>query len=130
MATKAEAPIRTYYRRWKVSAIALESREQESLNRNTEFIAVQGQEEEQHYYEAMHQDDYKIQDDMQDTLAYLASSDMDTIYFDQEMKQPDRKEFLSTAIREINIHCKLKHWNSFRATRSPRENLSLTLSGQ
>ena len=57
----------------------------------------------------MHQDDYKIQEDMQDPLVYLASSDPDTIYFDQAMKEPDRKEFLNAAIREVNSHCELKH---------------------
>ena len=82
-ATEAEAPIRTYQRRWKASDRALESKEQESLNRNTSFTAVQGQEEGKHYYEAMHKDDYKIHDEMEDPLAYLASSDLDTMYFDQ-----------------------------------------------
>ena len=31
----------------------------------------------------MHKDDYKIHDEMEDPLAYLASSDLDTMYFDQ-----------------------------------------------
>ena len=52
----------------------------------------------------MHQDDYKIKDDMQYPLAYLARSDPDTMYFDQAMKEPERKEFLNTAIREVNSH--------------------------
>ena len=65
---------------------------------------MKGEQEEQQYYEAMHQYDYKIQDDMQDPLAYLASSDPDIMYFDQAMKQPNRKEFLNAAIIEINIH--------------------------
>ena len=47
---------------------------------------------------------------MQDPLAYLDSSDTDTMYFDKVMKQPYRKEFLNAEIREINSHCQLKHW--------------------
>ena len=58
----------------------------------------------------MHQDDYKIQDNMQDPMAYLESSEPDTMYFDQAMNQPDRKEFLNAEIIEVNIHCKRKHW--------------------
>ena len=65
---------------------------------------MQYQQEEQKYYEAMHQDDYKIQDDMQDPLAYRAASDPDIMYFDQAMKILDHKEFLNTSIREVNSH--------------------------
>ena len=47
----------------------------------------------------MHQEDNKLQDDMEDPIAYLASSEPDTMYFDQAMKEPDRQEFLNAAIR-------------------------------
>ena len=50
---------------------------------------MQGEQEEQQYYEAIHQYNYKIQDDMQEPLAYLASSDPDTMYFYQAMSQMD-----------------------------------------
>ena len=83
---KATAPTRISYRRCKASARDLESREQESLNLNEEFSVVQEEQGNQQYYEAMHQDKYKIQDVMQDSLAYMANSDLDTMYFDQAMK--------------------------------------------
>ena len=51
---------------------------------------MQEEQDNQQYYEAMHQDDYKIQDDMQDPLAYLASYDLYTMYFYQAMKEHDR----------------------------------------
>jgi hypothetical protein len=42
------------------------------------------------YYDAMHEDDYKMQDDMMDPIAFLAhTSDPDTMYYHQAMKQPD-----------------------------------------
>ena len=53
---------------------------------NKAFSAVQEEQNNQQYYETMHQYDYKIQDDMQDPRAYLASSDPETMYFDQDMK--------------------------------------------
>ena len=71
---------------------------------------MQGEQEEQQYHEAMHQDNYKIKDDIQETLDYLASSDPDTMYFDQAMKQPHRKEFMNAEIIEFNSHFQLKHW--------------------
>jgi hypothetical protein len=63
------------------------------------------------YYDAMHEDDYKMQDDMTDPIAFLArTSDPDTMYYHQAMKQPDRKEFAKAVIKEINDHVERKHW--------------------
>ena len=78
----------TSSRRWKASSRALEIREQEYLKLNKALSLVQEEQDNQKYYEAMHQDNYKIQDYMQDPFAYLASYDPDTVYFDQEMKEP------------------------------------------
>ena len=66
---------------------------------------MNGEQEEQLYYESMHQDSYKIQDNMQDPMVYLANYDLDTMYFDQKMKHPYRKEFLNAAIIEVINHC-------------------------
>ena len=46
---------------------------------------------------------------MQDPLAYLDRYDPDTIYFDQAMKKPERKEFLNAEIIEVNSHFQIKH---------------------
>ena len=96
--------------RWKAPARALEIREQGSLNLNNAFSVLQEEQYNQKYYEAMHQDEYKIQDDIQDPLAYLAISYPDAMYFGQAMKEPDSKEFLNALIREVKRHCELKHW--------------------
>ena len=72
---------------------------------------MQEEQENQQYYKAIHQDYYKIQDDMQDPFVYLSRSDLDTIYFDQAMKEPERQELLNAYIREVKSHCELKHWN-------------------
>ena len=68
----------------------------------------------------MHQDDYEIQDDIQDPLAYPASSNPATMYFDKSMRQPDRKEFLNASIRDVNIQCKLKHWKLLLHAKLPK----------
>ena len=59
----------------------------------------------------MYQDYYKIQDDMEDPLAYLARSDPYSMSFYQEMKETDFQEFINASIREVNCHFKLTHWN-------------------
>jgi hypothetical protein len=63
------------------------------------------------YYEVLHEDDYKLQDEMSDPIAFLArTSDPDTMYFHQAIRQPDREEFIKAIIKEINDHIKHKHW--------------------
>ena len=54
------------------------------------------------------------------TLYYLASSEPDTIYFDQVTKQHDCKEFLNAVIREVNSHCQQKHWKLFLREEVPK----------
>jgi hypothetical protein len=40
----------------------------------------------------MHEDDCRIQYEMEDHIAFLAKVDDDTMYFHQAMKSPDRDE--------------------------------------
>jgi len=62
------------------------------------------------YYKAMHEDDYRLQDAMADPIAFMASASPDTLYFDEAIKQPDRKEFIKAIIKEVNDHIEKKHW--------------------
>ena len=45
------------------------------------------------YYDAMHQEDYSIQDQMSNPISYAASTNKDTMYWHEAMKQPDAEEF-------------------------------------
>jgi hypothetical protein len=48
---------------------------------------------------------------MTDPIAFLArTSDPDTMYFHQAIRQPDCEEFIKAIIGEINDHIKQKHW--------------------
>ena len=51
------------------------------------------------YYDVLHEDDYKIQDDMSSPIAFAASSDEDTMYYHQAMAQPDAKQFQQATIQ-------------------------------
>ena len=103
----------------------LESREHESLNWNTVFTAVQGQEEDRHYYESMHQENYKIQYDIQYPSTKLGSSDHEKMYFDQAMKHLDLKDLLNAAIREVGSNCKRKYWKLLPRAEVPKGQLIL-----
>ena len=47
---------------------------------------------------------------MSDPIAYSASSDPDTMYMDQAMKQPDRKQFIKAMVDEVTAHTNNGHW--------------------
>jgi predicted SnoaL-like aldol condensation-catalyzing enzyme len=58
----------------------------------------------------MHEDEYRIQDEMTDHIAFLENTDKVTVYFHQAMKAPDRDEFVNAIVKEMNIHIVSKHW--------------------
>jgi hypothetical protein len=47
---------------------------------------------------------------MTDPIAFLAKIDEDTMYFHQEMKAPDRDEFVKAVVKEMNDHIVSKNW--------------------
>ena len=62
------------------------------------------------YYEVLHEEDFQIQDDMCDPIAFKASSDPDTLYYHEAMAAPDRKQFLEAIVKEVNAHIENNHW--------------------
>jgi hypothetical protein len=68
----------------------------------------------------MHEEDYKLQDMMNDPIAFLSQhGDPDTMYFHQAMRQPDRDEFIKALVKEINDHIINKHWVLVRRDQVP-----------
>lgn len=45
------------------------------------------------YYEALHQDDIKLHDDISDSIDFLATTDDDTLHCGQAMKAEDKDKF-------------------------------------
>jgi hypothetical protein len=88
----------------------LESVQQEGLAFAAERNGIQEEDAEERYYDAIHEDKYRIQDDMADPIAFLAKTDEDTMYFHQAMKAPDREEFVKAIFKEMNDHIVSKHW--------------------
>jgi len=62
------------------------------------------------YYEALHEEDFKLQDDMKDPIGFKASTNPDTMYYHQAMKTPDKEQFISAIVKEINDHIINNHW--------------------
>jgi hypothetical protein len=78
--------------------------QQEGLAFAAESNNLQVEDAEERYYDAMHEDVYRIQDEMTDTITFLAKTDEDTIYFHQAMKAPERDEFVKAIVKEMNDH--------------------------
>ena len=66
------------------------------------------------HYGALHQDEYSIQEQMSDPIAFLSTmkkqSDPDTMYYHQAMAAPDHKEFKKETLKEFQDHCNREHW--------------------
>jgi hypothetical protein len=50
----------------------------------------------------MHEEEYLLQDEMLNPIAFLTGSNEDTMYFHQAMKAPDRNQFKKAIVKEVN----------------------------
>jgi hypothetical protein len=61
-------------------------------------------------WEVFHDGGYQIQDEMEDPIAFAASSNPDIMYYDQAMKEPDSKQFEQAMLDEVQSHTDLGNW--------------------
>ena len=47
---------------------------------------------------------------LEQTTAFIAKSDPDTMYLEEALRQPDREEFIKAMYKELNDHISRKHW--------------------
>jgi hypothetical protein len=92
------------------TARIMELVQQEGMDFAAERNNVQEEDAEETYYNAMHEDEYRIQDEMTDPIAFLAKTDEDTMYFHQATKAPERDEFVKAIVKEMNDHIVSKSW--------------------
>ena len=110
--TMAHLNISKYGRQRRVTTRMQESQEQRSNN----LVAYSA------YYEVLHEEDYQMQEDMSDPIAFLASTNADTMYFDQAMRQPDKDEFVKAIVQEVNAHIDRNHWELIPRSQVPKGN--------
>jgi hypothetical protein len=46
------------------------------------------------YYDALHEDDYRIQDDMRDSAVFMSATDEENLYYDQATRASDKHNFV------------------------------------
>jgi hypothetical protein len=61
-------------------------------------------------WEVFHDGGYQIQDDMEDPIAFAASSNPDIMYIDQALKEPDSEQFRQAMTDKVASHTELGHW--------------------
>jgi hypothetical protein len=76
-----------------------ESVQQEGLAFASETSNLQEGDTKEEYYDALHEDEYRVRDKITDHIAFLAKKDNDTMYFHQARKSPDRDEFLKAIVK-------------------------------
>jgi hypothetical protein len=61
-------------------------------------------------WEVFHDDGYKIQDEMENLIAFVTSTTPDIMYLDEVMKQPDRIQFQEAMIKEVQSQADNDNW--------------------
>jgi hypothetical protein len=90
--------------------------------RNMAFVAQLSESEEvdESYYDALHEDDYRIQDDMRNIVAFTSATDEDTMYYDQAMRAPEKHNFVEEIVKEVNDHITSNHWDFIPRYKVPK----------
>ena len=70
-------------------------------------------------WEVFHDDSYKIQEQMENPIAFVASSNPDVMYMDQAMREPDRPEFEKAMIKEVTTHTDNGNWIIVQKSKVP-----------
>ena len=63
------------------------------------------------YYEALPQDDFKLQDDFSGSIGFLTTTDGNTLHYGQAMKAQDRGQFKRAMRKEFTDHNDLYYWD-------------------
>jgi hypothetical protein len=114
---EAEATVRRWSRRHKPTQRLIESQAQAAA-RVEAYLSVgveectckpgDGNDYDTDVYHG--EEEYEIQRDMADPIAFAASTDPDVMYLHEAMKQPDKKEFVQAMVDEVTTHTERGHW--------------------
>ena len=80
-------------------------------------------------FEALQEDDYReidVTEELDEPLiAFKASNDPDTMYYDQAMREPDAQSFKEAMVKEVQDHTNRKHWKVIRRNQVPADEIIL-----
>jgi Reverse transcriptase (RNA-dependent DNA polymerase) len=70
-------------------------------------------------WEVFHDEEYTIQEAMENPMAFVASSNPDIMYLDEAMKQPDKLQFQRAMIEEVQSQTDNDNWEVVSRTKVP-----------
>ena len=71
-------------------------------------------------WELHHDGGYQIEEELDDPIAFVASSNPDKMYLDQAMKEPDAEQFHDAMEKEVQAHEEYKHWELKKRSEIPK----------
>jgi Reverse transcriptase (RNA-dependent DNA polymerase) len=71
-------------------------------------------------WEVFHDGGYQIEDELDDPIAFVASTNPDIMYLDQAMREPDSAQFERAMIEEVTAHTDNDHWEVVRRVDVPK----------
>eukprot|EP00957_Ditylum_brightwellii_P208650 15358370-Ditylum_brightwellii.AAC.1 len=107
-----QQPVRQSTQQRRMTARAMESIQQQDLDKAIIFSAE--------YYDQQLIAEEEIDRHMEDSIAFSASNNPDTLYYHQAMRQPDRDSFIQVIIKEVNRHIEGQHWEMVRKEEIPK----------
>jgi hypothetical protein len=72
-------------------------------------------------WEVFHDEAYTLQDDMEDPIALAASTNPDIMYLNKAMAAPDKKEFHTAMLKEVDAHVDHNHWELIKRSDLPKD---------
>ena len=58
------------------------------------------------YFDALHQEDYKLQEDMEDPIAFAAKDGIDVLHYGKAIRASDKQNFIEAMVKEVGDHVK------------------------
>ena len=108
---EVEATVRRWSKRHKPTQRLIESQAQASAYLSVEATCDcepgGGNDYDTDVYHG--EDEYEIQRELADPIAFAASADPDVMYLHEAMKQPDKREFVQAMVDEVTTHTERGH---------------------
>ena len=98
----------------------MNTRRTRERNRNLQDFVVYNS-----YYDAIHQEDYKLHDDMSDHIAFASKDGIDVFHYGQAMMADDENSFVEAMVKEVEDYVSRKHWGIMPVSNVPKGHLIL-----
>lgn len=122
-----DVSVRKWSKRHKPTTRLLESQAQARSNDHTALSSTlpnqeaesnQGNDYDTDVYHGA--EEYEIQRQMADPIAFAASSDPDIMYLHEALKQPDREQFIQAMVDKVTTHAERGHWKLIPISEVPK----------